>query len=103
MLTQTQIKNLKKHPGLGWITALRSPAIRKLVDHGELQLSLFDEKNLAEITSPDYPGERLMVCHNPVLAEERGRKRRELLEATETALTKVGKQVARRKKKPLKE
>jgi hypothetical protein len=64
---------------------------------------LLDEKNLAEITSPDYPGERLMACYNPLLAEERGRKRRELLEATEKGLTKIGKEVARRKKKILKE
>jgi hypothetical protein len=61
------------------------------------------ETNLAEIASPDYPGERLMVCHNPLLEEERGRKRQELLQATQKALTKVSKQVERRKKKPLKE
>jgi len=103
MLTQPQIDKMKMHPGLGWITALTSVAIRGLLEAGALQLSLLDETNLAEITSPDYPGERLMVCHNPLLEEERGRKRRELLEATETALTKVSKQVARRKKKPLKE
>jgi len=103
MLTQPQIDKMKMHPGLGWITALTSMAIRGLLDGGALQLSLLDETNLAEITSPDYPGERLMVCHNPLLEEERRRKRRELLEATETALTKVGKQVARRKKRPLKE
>src|SRR6266700_7906498 len=103
MLTQPQIDKMKTHPGLGWITALTSVAIRGLLAAGALQLSLLDETNLAEITSPDYPGERLMVCHNPLLEEERGRKRRELLEATETALTKVSKQVARRKKKPLKE
>jgi transposase len=64
-----------------------------------LQLSLLDEKNLAEITSPDYPGERLVVCHNPMLEEERARKRQALLEATEKSLTKVAKDVARRKKK----
>jgi len=103
MLTQPQIDKMKTRPGLGWITALTSVAIRGLLAAGALQLSLLDETNLAEITSPDYPGERLMVCHNPLLEEERGRKRRELLEATEKALTKVGKQVARRKKKPLKE
>ncbi len=103
MLTQPQIDKMKTHPGLGWITALTSVAIRGLLAAGALQLSLLDETNLAEITSPDYPGERLMVCHNPLLEEERGRKRRELLEATEQALTKVGKQVERRKKKPLKE
>jgi transposase len=103
MLTQPQIDKMKTHPGLGWITALTSVAIRGLLEAGALQLSLLDETNLAEITSPDYPGERLMVCHNPLLEEERGRKRRELLEATEQALTKVTKQVERRKKKPLKE
>ncbi len=68
-----------------------------------MQLSLLDEKNLAEIASPDYPGERLMVCHNPLLEEERGRKRQALLEATEKGLAKVAKEVARRRKKPLKE
>src|SRR5271157_3112469 len=101
MLTQPQIDNLKTHAGLGWITALTSVAIRELVAKGALQLSLLDEQNLAEITAPDYPGERLMVCHNPLLEEERGRKRRELLEATEQQLTKISKQVARRTKKPL--
>ena len=103
MLTQPQIDKMTLHPGLGWITALTSVAIRGLLETGALQLSLLDETNLAEITSPGYPGERLMVCHNPLLEEQRGRKRRELLEATETALTKISKQVARRKKKPLKE
>ena len=72
MLTQPQLDKLQKHPGLGWITALTSGAIRELVQKGALQLSLLDEKNLAEITSPDYPGERLVVCHNPLLEEERG-------------------------------
>jgi len=102
MLTQPQIDKLKQHPGWGWITALKSVAIRRLVQQGALQLSLLDEKNLAEITSPDYPGERLLACYNPLLAEERGRKRRELLEATEKGLTKISQEVARRKKKPLK-
>ena len=102
MLTQPQIDQLKQHPGWGWITALKSVAIRSLVKQGALQLSLLDEKNLAEITSPDYPGERLMACYNPLLAEERGRKRRELLEATEKGLTKISKEVTRRKKKLLK-
>jgi transposase len=101
MLTQPQIDKLKSHPGLGWITALTSVAIRELVAKGALQLSLLDETNLAEITSPDYPGERLMVCHNPLLEEERGRKRRELLAATEQQLSKLSKHVARRTKKPL--
>lgn len=102
MLTQTQIDKLKKHPGLGWITALKSVSIRKLVDQGTLQLSLFDERNLAEITSPDYPGERLMACYNPLLAEERHRKRCELLAATEEGLKKLARQVGRRTKTPIK-
>ncbi len=102
MLTQPQIDKLKQHPGFGWITALTSTAIRELVAQGALQLSLLDQKNLAEITSPDYPGERLMVCHNPLLEQERKRKREALLEATEKGLEKIRKEVARRKKKPLK-
>jgi transposase len=101
MLTQPQLDKLQKHPGLGWITALTSAAIRELVQKGALQLSLLDEKNLAEITSPDYPGERLVVCHNPLLEEERARKRQALLEATEKSLTKIAKEVGRRKNKPL--
>jgi transposase len=103
MLTQPQIDKIKKHPGLGWITALTSVAIRGLMEKGALQLSLFDEKNLAEVTSPDYPGERLMACYNPLLDEERGRKRSELLEATDKGLGKIAKEVARRTRKPLKE
>jgi transposase len=102
MLTPPQIAKLREHPGVGWITALTSGAIRTLVEKGALQLSLLDEKNLAEITSPDYPGERLVVCHNPLLEEERARKRQALLEATEKSLTKIAKDVARRKKKLLK-
>ena len=100
MLTQPQIDKLKQLPGLGWITALTSTAIRGLVEQGALQLSLLDQKNLAEITAPDYPGERLMVCHNPVLEEQRRRKREALLRATEKSLEKIRKEVARRKKKP---
>ncbi len=101
MLTLPQIAKLREHPGMGWITALTSGAIRTLVEKGALQLSLLDQKNLAEITSPDYPGERLVVCHNPLLEEERARKRQALLEATEKSLTKIAKEVARRKKKLL--
>lgn len=100
MLTQPQIDKLKQLPGLGWITALTSTAIRELVEQGVLQLSLLDQKNLAEIAAPDYPGERLMVCHNPVLEEQRRRKREALLEATEKSLEKIRKEVVRRKKKP---
>jgi transposase len=101
MLTPPQIDKLQAHPGLGWITALTSTAIRELVEQGALQLSLLDEKNLAEITAPSYPGERLMVCHNPLLEEERRRKREALLQATEKSLAKISKAVARRTKKPL--
>ena len=101
MLTQTQIDELKRHPGIGWISALRSEKVRKLFDEEYLQLSLFDQQNLAEIHSPDFPGERLMACFNPLLAEERKRKRCELLEATEQALEKISKEVKRRTKKPL--
>jgi transposase len=101
LLTPPQIDKLKQHSGWGWITALTSGAIRELVANGALQLSLLDQKNLAEITAPDYPGERLMVCHNPLLEEERKRKREALLEATGKSLAKIAKEVARRKKKPL--
>jgi len=101
MLTQTQIEKLKTQPGLGWISALRSPAIRGLVDQGHLQLSLFDTQNLAEIRSPDFPGERLMACFNPLLAEQRRRKRQELLAATEKELNRIAAGAARRRGKPL--
>jgi len=101
MLTQPQINKLKSLPGWGWITALTSTAIRQLVEKGHLQLSLFDQTNLAEISSPDYVNERLMACYNPLLAEERGRKRQELLAATEKELARISREVARRKKKPL--
>jgi len=90
MITSARIReDLKTTPGIEWITALRAPAIRKLVDDGVLQLGLFDERDLAEITSPEYPGERLIVCKNPLLTEERRRKRQELLDATERELSKI--------------
>jgi transposase len=101
MLTQTQIDHLKEHPGLGWISCLRSEAIRRLIADGHLPRSLFDQTNLAEIRSPEFPGERLMACYNPLLAEERARKRQELLAATEKGLTKLAAQVARRTKRPM--
>ena len=100
MLTETQIRMLKRYPGLGWIYCLRSSGIRKLADDGCIERSLFDECNLAEITSPEFPGERLVVCFNPLLADERKRKRDELLEATEKALMKLAVQIERRTKKP---
>ncbi len=90
MITSARIEqDLKGAPGLEWITALRGPAIRKLVDTGVLDVSLFDERDLAEISSPDYPGERLIVCRNPLLASERKRKREELLRATEEELDRI--------------
>jgi hypothetical protein len=99
MITDARIReDLSKVQGLDWITALRAPAIAALVEGGLLQLSLFDNKDLAEITAPEYPGERLVVCKNPLLAEERTRKRRELLEATERQLATVAKAVARDKR-----
>jgi hypothetical protein len=101
LLTQTQIERLAAHPGLGWISALRAPAIRALAEGGALQLSLFDERNLAEIRSPDYPGERLAACYNPLLADERRRKREELLEATERRLERIAAEVRRRTRTPL--
>lgn len=100
-ITQAQIKTLKEYPGLGWIGALRSPAIRKLMDDQVIQPSLFDQRSLAEIASADFPGERLMACFNPLLAEERRRKREELLAATQKLLEKIAKEVVRRTKKPL--
>lgn len=99
MLTETQLSKLKKYPGLGWISALRSKDIRALVTSGHIQLSLFDEQNMAEVISPDFPGERLVVCYNPLLAGERKRKREDLLQATEKELRKVAGQVKRRTKK----
>jgi len=102
MLTQTQIDALRQRPGLGWISALRSGAIGKLIDKGRLERSLFDEKNLAEIRSPDFPGERLVACYNPVLAERRQRKREALLKATESQFERIAREVARRTNKPLK-
>jgi transposase len=101
MLTQTQINTLKEHPGLGWISALRSEAIRELLADGHLNRSLFDEVNLAEIASPDFPGERLFACYNPLLAEKRERKREALLAATEEKLAKLARGVSRRTKAPL--
>jgi len=101
MLTETHLETLRQFPGIGWISALRGPAIRDLVEHGSLQLSLFDTTHLAEITAPDYPGERLIACFNPLLAEERRRKRRDLLAATAQGFQQIAREVARRRKSPL--
>ena len=100
MITEARIETLLKPAGLDWITALRAPAIRALLDQGRLQLSLFDQRDLAEVTSPEFPGERLVVCRNPLLATERARKRQVLLAATEADLAKVARAVVR-KQKPL--
>jgi hypothetical protein len=98
LITQARIGAEIRPAGLDWITALRAPAIQKLAaEGGPLQLSLFDERDLAEIESPDFPGERLIVCRNPALAEERRRKRRELLDATEKDLKDIQVRVARRR------
>lgn len=101
-LTQAQLDSMKATPGLGWITALRSGSLRKLVQEGCLQRSLFDEENLAEIISKDYPGERLVACFNPLLADQRRNKREALMLATEIELEKLSRQVLRRKKKLMK-
>jgi Transposase DDE domain len=90
MITQARIADLKDLPGMDWITALRAPAIAALAaDNGPLQMSLFDTHNFAQITDPRYPGERLVCCRNPALADERGRKREALLAATEQNLDKL--------------
>jgi hypothetical protein len=90
LLTEARIRDeLQPVAGLDWITALRSSAIQQLVSTGALQLSLFDQRDLAQMTSPDYPGERLVVCKNPLLAAERARKRADLLHATERELEKI--------------
>jgi transposase len=101
MLTQTQIKTVQETPGIGWISALRSSAIRDLVEQGHIQMSLFDTQDFAEIASDDYPGERLIACFNPLLADERKRKRNDLLKATEKSLAGIVRAVDRRTKTPL--
>jgi hypothetical protein len=100
MITQARLDADIAPAGLDWITALRAPAIRALVEDGALQMSLFDERDIAAITSPDYPGERLIVCRNPDLARERTRKRLDLLAATEDHLAAIAAAV-RRTRKPL--
>ncbi len=96
MVTKANLKLLAESDGVGWITALKAPQIKKLVAQGALQLSLFDEHNLAEITADeDYPGERLVVCRNPLVGAERARKRAELLAATERGLAEIAARVAR--------
>ena len=100
MITQARLDAEIAPAGLDWITALRAPAIRTLVEAGALQMSLFDQRDMAAITSPDYPGERLIVCRNPDLARERTRKREDLLAATEADLAVIAAAV-RRARNPL--
>ena len=101
VLTSARIReDLKPAEGIDWITALRAPAIQQLVESGSLQMGLFDEKDLAEISDPAYPGERLIACKNPILAEERARKREDLLKATEKELAQVA-AATQRPKRPL--
>ncbi len=100
MITQARIDEDLRPAGLDWITALRAPALQGLVGGGYLQMSLFDDRDMASVTSPEFPGERLIVCRNPDLARERARKRQDLIAATERDLAKVAAAVAR-KTRPL--
>jgi hypothetical protein len=98
MLTSARIEKELRPAHLDWLSALRAPQINALVNDGALQLSLFDEQNLIEISHPDYPGERLVCCHNPALADERARKRGELLAATEKELDKIAAATGRQRR-----
>jgi transposase len=99
MLTQTQIDKLKENSGCGWISCLRSNDIRKILDSNDSeQAPLFNQKNLAEITHPDFPNERLIVCYNPILAMDRARTRQELLDLTEKQLQQIAQSVAKHPK-----
>jgi transposase len=101
MITSARIReDFAGGQGMSWITALRATSVQKLAADGALQSSLFDTTDLAEITHPDYPGERLVACFNPVLSEQRARKREELLQATEKELEKIA-AATRRAKRPL--
>jgi hypothetical protein len=93
MITAARVTALRELGGMGWMTCLRASQVKSLAEAGAVQLSLFDQTNLAEITHPDYPGERLVACRNPALAAERTRKRTELLAATEAELDKVARLV----------
>lgn len=97
MITQARLTDDIKAAGLDWITALRAPAIKALLETGALQLSLFDQRDMASITTPEFPGERLVVCRNPDLAAERARKRQDLLAATERDLARIRTAVLRKR------
>jgi hypothetical protein len=98
MITTTQVAKIKEYSGMGWISAIKGQTIRTLIDKGRMNRSLFDDRNIAEFQSPEFPGERLIACYNPLLDDRRKRKREELLVATEEKLEKLKAQVARRKK-----
>lgn len=100
MLTQTQIDVLKRHPGLGWISALRGAVIRRLLADGLLNREHLEGVRLAELSSPEFPGERLVACYNPQLAEQRRHKRQELLAATQAELEALARGVARQAERP---
>ena len=95
MLTAARLREDVRPAKLDWITALRAPQVKALARDGDLQLTLFDQTDLAEITSPDFPGERLVACMNPFLEAERARKRESLLHATEAGLEKIAAACAR--------
>ena len=101
MLTEARIEDIRRYPGIGWISALRGDAIRELVEKEKIRPSLFDERDIAEIRSDEYPGERLVVCRNPVLAEYRAANRENLLELSEEKFERIAREVGRRTKKPL--
>ena len=96
MITQARIDEELRPAGLDWITALRAPALQALVEGGDLQMSLFDERDMAAITSSQFPGERLIVCRNDELARRRAHKRQELLAATEAKLAVIATAVTRK-------
>ena len=100
MVSQKAIDEMRQTDGVGWITALKSSSIRALVEQGQLQMGLFDERNLLELSSPDYPGERLVACRNEALAKLRAHKREDLLAATERCLDKIKARVDAGKLKP---
>ena len=100
MLTKARIRDDLRPAELDWVTALRGPAIAALISQGAIQPTLFDEQDMAEITHPDYPGERLIACYNPFLAADRARTRGELLDATEAELAKIA-AATRRARRPL--
>jgi hypothetical protein len=93
MITKANIETLAQTEGVGWITVLKAPQVKKLVEDGDLQLSLFDQHNLAEIASEQYPGERLVVCRNPLVGADRTRRREDLLQATERELAAIAQRV----------